>query len=106
MFDSFIDGLNEDDLGNIVLTRKSATGDYYLQLNYMLHIVWHASAESKLDKIKREVIDLKGRVLKNLKDNIKQHNQADTIVEFTSFFDMKRKISCKEGVNLLLNAKC
>ena len=72
----------------------------------MLHIVWHASAESKLDKIKREVIDLKDRVLKNLKDNVKQHNQADTIVEFTSFFDMERKISCKEGVNLLLNAKC
>ena len=87
---------------NIVLTRKSATAeDHYLRLNYMLH-----KAESKLDKIKREVIDLKDRVLKNLKDNIKQHNQADTIVEFTSFFDMKRNISCKEGVNLLLNAKC
>ena len=47
-------------------------------------------------------MELKDRVLQNLKENIQQQNQADSIVEFASCFDMKRKISCDERIELLV----
>lgn len=60
IFDICVEGLKEDDLGNIGLTSKTSIGeDHHLQLNYMQYLVQHASAESKLENIKREAIDLK-----------------------------------------------
>ena len=60
IFDICIEGLKEDDLENIGLTSKTSIGeDHHLLLNYMQYLVRHASAESKLENIKREAIDLK-----------------------------------------------
>ena len=59
IFEICIEGLKEDDLENIGLTSKTSIDDHHLHLNYMQYLVRHASAESKLENIKREAIDLK-----------------------------------------------
>ena len=101
-FNSFIEGLSEDEWGNIVLSTKTTTGDsHILTLNYTYH-PGRRPVENKIEKIKREAVELKDRVLQNLKENIQQQNQADSIVEFASCFDMKQKISCDERIELLV----
>ena len=90
IFDSYINGLSEDEWGNIHLSTKTPTGEVDdLQLNYTHH-PGRRSGESKVDKIKRVAVELKDAILDNLKSNIQLQNQAATIVEFTSCFHMKR----------------
>ena len=99
-FDSFVDGITEDEWGNVLLSTKIPTGENHnLTLNYTHHP--GRRAISKVVKIKSDAVDLKDKILENLKSNIEQQNQADTIVEFASCFDMKRKISCDERIELL-----
>lgn len=101
-FNSFLEGLSEDDWGNIILSTKTSTSDsHILTLNYT-HYQGRRAAESKIEKIKREAVELKDKVLENLKQNIQEQNQADSIVEFASCFDMTRKISCEERIELLM----
>ena len=101
IFDSYINGLSEDEWGNIHLSTKTPTGEVHdLQLNYTHH-PGRRSGESKVDKIKRVAVELKDAILDNLKSNIQLQNQADTIVEFTSCFHMKRILSCEERIDLL-----
>ena len=101
IFDSYINGLSEDESGNIHLSTKTPTGEVHdLQLNYTHH-PGRRSGESKVDKIKRVAVELKDTILDNLKSNIQLQNQADTIVEFTSCFHMKRILSCEERIDLL-----
>ena len=105
----FLDGLTEDDNGNIVLT-TTATSDieetttHTLTLNYTHHPGRRpngADHETKVEKIKRESLMLKEKILGNLKENIVDQNQSGTLVEFTSCFDMNRDLSCNERIELL-----
>ena len=54
-----------------------------------------------MEKIKRESLMLKEKILGNLKENIVDQNQSGTLVEFTSCFDMNRDLSCNERIELL-----
>ena len=99
-FNSFIDGITEDEWGNIVLSTKTPTGETHnLTLNYTHHP--GRRAISKVDKIKNDAVELKNKILENLKTNIEDQSQSDTIVEFASCFDMKRKITCEERIEYL-----
>ena len=109
LFNLFLDGLTEDDNGNIVLT-TTATSDigetttHSLTLNYTYHPGRRpngADHETKVEKIKRESLMLKEKILGNLKENIVDQNQSGTLVEFTSCFDMNRDLSCNERIELL-----
>ena len=109
LFNLFLDGLTEDDNGNIVLT-TTATSDigetttHSPTLNYTNHPGKRpngADHETKVEKIKRESLMLKEKILGNLKENIVDQNQSGTLVEFTSCFDMNRDLSCNERIELL-----
>ena len=109
LFNSFVDGLTEDDNGNIILT-ATATSDVGETTTHSLTLDYThrpgrrpngADHETKVDKIKRESLALKEKILDNLKENIEDQNQPDTLVEFTSCFDMNRDISCDERIDLL-----
>ena len=109
LFNLFLDGLTEDDNGNIVLT-TTATSDigetttHSPTLNYTYHPGRRpngADHETKVEKIKRESLMLKEKILGNLKENIVDQNQSGTLVEFTSCFDMNRDLSCNERIELL-----
>ena len=56
-----------------------------------------------MEKIQREAQDLKKDIIKNLIENIEDQSQADTIVEYASYFDMNRELSLEERVELLKN---
>ena len=109
LFNLFVDGLTEDDNGNIILTATitsdvGETTTHSLTLNYTHHPGRRpngADHETKVDKIKKESMALKEKILDNLKENIEDQNQSDTLVEFTSCFDMNRDISCDERIDLL-----
>ena len=102
-FDSFINGINEDDNGNVCLSKTTSTGDHVLCLNYNHCPGRSGRAESKVEKIQRESTELKYKIIENIKDNIQQQNQKDTIVEFSSCFDMSHKINLEECTELLKN---
>ena len=109
LFNLFLDGITEGDNGQIVLT-TTATSDigettaHCLTLNYTHHPGRRpngADHETKVEKIKRESLMLKEKILGNLKENIVDQNQSGTLVEFTSCFDMNRDLSCNERIELL-----
>ena len=109
LFNLFFDGITEDDNGNIVLT-TTATSDigetttHSLTLNYIHRPGRRPNGtdhETKVENIKREPLMLKEKILSNLKENIVDQSQSGTLVEFTSFFDMSRDLSCDERIELL-----
>ena len=67
-----------------------------LTLNYAHHPGRRpngADHETKVEKMKRESLTLKEKILGNLKENIVDENQCGTLVEFTSCFDMNGDLS-------------
>ena len=106
MFNSYVDGLEEDENGNIILntTAVSQTGEshpHQLTPNYTHHPGRRANTETKVEKLKREAEALRISIIQNLKENIADQNQEGTLVEFASCFDMNRNLSCDERLALL-----
>ena len=101
LFSSYLGGLKEDEYGNVLLSTTTSTGEeHLLQLNYT-HYQGRGATESKVEKIKREANGLKDKIIQCLQENIAKQNQVDTIVEFASCFDMRRKLTLQERVELL-----
>ena len=106
LFDSYLEGLEEDDYGNVTLNTvsKSENGEiqtHKLSLNYTHHPGRRVGVETKIEKLKREATLLKDSIILNLKENIQDQNQAGTLVEFASCFDMNRDLSRDDRVALL-----
>ena len=86
LFNLFVDGLTEDNNGNIVLTTAAAsdigeTTTHSLTLTYTHRPGRRpngADHETKVEKIKRESLTLKEKILGNLKASIVDQNKSGT----------------------------
>ena len=88
-FDRFLNGLKDDeDSGNI---------EYHFESH---HIILQQSskplrknrdAQKKTDLVRTEAKKIKGKVIKNLIDNISEQSQKGTIIEYASAFNLSFK---------------
>ena len=69
LFEAFIEGISEDEWGNVVLstTTSSSDGDesHLINLNYTHHPGRRAT-ETKVEKIKIKAVEIKDKFLQNL----------------------------------------
>ena len=70
LFDSYVEGLEEDDYGNVTLNTvtMSENGEiqsHKLSLNYTHHPGRRAVAENKIEKLKRETATLRDSIIQN-----------------------------------------
>ena len=86
-FDLFLNGLQEDEYGNIIYTKD----DHSITLNYTHHQSRNA-VQTKVSRIENELNSVKEKIRNNLIENVEDQNQKGTIVEYASVFDMSRKI--------------
>ena len=96
LFNGFVKGLFEDENGNInvpIIDNKENV--HQLRLNYTQRE--RHSGEDEVQGIKREMNALKDKIVENLRENITDQNQKDTIVECASCFDMNRRIDLLGG---------
>ena len=92
----FIEGLEEDANGNIIVHLKLADNTHGITLNYN-----HRPSRrmnSKLDAIKALSESLKTKLLENVTANVIDQSQSGTLVEMASAFDMSRTITLEERV--------
>ena len=91
LFSGFLEGLFEDENGNINITITDNKGDVHqLRLNYTPRA--RSLGEDKVQGIKREMNTLKYKIVEHLRENITDQSQKDAIVECASCFDMNRRI--------------
>ena len=92
LFDSFLDGLHEEEYGNIFYEILDTSGaKHTITLNYSSRPSRHAGG-GKLESIKSECEAVKEKVICNIKENVEEQSQKCSIVEFSSAFHMIRKI--------------
>ena len=89
--DNFVENLKEDINGNIIAEIKQKESVYSININFTRKPSRKAT-NSKIEAIQQLKEKLKGSMIKNMVENVVDQNQADTIVEFTSVFDMCRPI--------------
>ena len=89
--DNFVENLKEDINGNIIAEIKEKESVHSINLNFT-HKPSRKATTSKIEAIQQLKEKLKESMIKNMVENVVNQNQADTIVEFASAFDMRRLI--------------
>ena len=89
--DNFIENLKEDINGNIIAEIKENESVYSINLNFTYKHS-HNAATNKIEATQQLKEKLKKSMIKNMVENVVDRNQAHTIVEFASAFDMCRPI--------------
>ena len=95
---NFLSGLKEDTNGNIIYEKinNSTSEKHSIPLQYSSRHT--RRVESKLDIILGECRTVKKKIIENLIFNIGNESQKNTIVEFSSAFDLQR--SCDKATRL------
>ena len=102
--DKFLDSLKEDEQGNIVVSVLADSAESVQQHDILLqypHKPRRGTVLKKSEIIKEEAADLKKQIIENLIENISDQSQVNTIVEFSSLFDLKRQIELEERIEYL-----
>ena len=90
--DNFVENLKEDINGNIIAEVKEKESVDSINLNFT-HKPSCKATTSKIEAMQQLKEKLKESIIKNMAENVIDQNQADTIVEFASAFDMCRPIN-------------
>ena len=98
-FNTFLDGLYEDENGNIIAKCEVNGQTCELTLNYNHRP--SRNPKSKIDSIKEQAKDIKEKLITNIVSNVIEQSQADTLVELSSMFDMARTIDLQERITYL-----
>ena len=88
LLDSFLGGLSEDNYGNVKYEKFEKHNKNTIILNHQ-HRPSRKSM-SKIEPINEESIELKGRIIVSVIENVEDQSQKGTIVEFASAFDISR----------------
>ena len=97
---SFVEGLSVDDKGNVVCSINANNDKHTMQLNYN-HCPSRLTNLSKLEIRTHLAGTLKETILSNVIENINSQSQTDTIIEFSSTFDLNLTIGLDERKELL-----
>ena len=84
--DKLMEGLTLSNVGNLKYSKRRENGNYD-------DIILQISARSRrgnnlLEEMKRQAIDLREKIVDNLRENIKDQMQDNTIVDYSSLFDL------------------
>ena len=94
MQNKFLNGLEEDEHGNLICNLKMPSDNQHkIKLNYSHRPVSYQEAVlSKVDQIKEAAQLLKEKIVTNLVDNIADQSQIGTAVEYASLFNFSNLI--------------
>ena len=89
MLDKFLNGLEEDEHGNLICNLKMPSDNHQkIKLNYShCPVSYQEAVLSKVDQIKEAAQLLKEKIVTNLVDNIADQSQTGNVVEYASLFD-------------------
>lgn len=102
LLDQFLNGLKEDENGNVIYEMNEKGNTNSITLNYNHRPNRRTDdVPNKINIIKTEASDLKKQVIENLAENTQDQNQSSTIVEYASAFDLNNKQNKETRVNLI-----
>ena len=97
--EKFISGLREDEHGNVIYEGEYLGDTHSVTLNYPHRPV--RTGLNKVEVITKQCQSLKKKIVKNLIENSEDQNQAKTIVEYASAFDLHRKLDKSSRIEYL-----
>ena len=97
----FLDCLREDENGNIVADLIVPNNTKHTILLNHQHRPSRNQAASKVEIIKNLGQSIKVSIIENMIQNITDQSQSETLVEYASAFDMRRRIGLEERIQLL-----
>ena len=97
--DSFVDGLRFDDFGNILYEKEFGDrGSHHIMIKTQSRV--RRGGTNVLEEIKVLAADHREKIVGNLRDNIRDQMQEDTIVEYASCFDLTLHVSKDDRIEL------
>ena len=88
LFDQFLNGLQEDEFGNIQNRYKSG---HLITLNYTVRPVRRSGNDDKFTSIRSDLNAVKEKIINILQENVADQSQTESIVEFDSAFDLSHR---------------
>ena len=99
LFDEFIHGLDVDDYGNVIY-EKSIPGKGDHQITLQIQSRPRRGGVNILDQIKNSSAELREKVIDNLRENIQDQMQEDTVVHYASCFDLTLPLAKEDRFDL------
>ena len=97
--DKYLSGLREDGYGNVVYEEEKMGNTHSITLNYPHRP--DRTGINKVEVIKKRCNELKEKIIENLVENAEDQSQSGTIVEYSSAFDLHRKLEKSKRIEYL-----